>query len=373
MLQIKEVLSKKEFKAFVTFPFSLYKDSPYWVPPIIKEEMDSFNPEINPVFQQAEARFFLAYKGDRIAGRIAAIVNWEEVRNLGFSKMRFGWMDFEDDPEVSKALLNKVEEIGKAHNLRYLEGPMGFSNLDKVGVLTEGFDHIGSMITWYNYPYYQVHLQEFGMAVEKEFIESKFPFSNVHPVHFERIQKVIKERYSLRPLNFEKTSQILPWANEMFEVFNASYSRLASFVPISESQKEYFKKKYLTLIDPRYIKFVLDQNDHLVSFAIVMPSFSKALQKAQGKLFPTGFYHLLKARKNSKEVFFYLIGILPEYQKKGVTSIIFNEYYREFKERGIQMAYRTPELADNIDVHQIWKHFKPEVYKRRCTFRKNLN
>lgn len=373
MLQIKEARSKKELKAFVTFPFSLYKDSQYWVPPIIKDELDSFNPEINPVFEQAEARFFLAYKGNRIAGRIAAIVNRAEIRQLGLSKMRFGWMDFEDDPEVSAALLTKVVEIGKSHNLQYLEGPMGFSNLDKVGVLTEGFDHIGSMITWYNYPYYEKHLQDFGMTVEKEYIESKFPFSNVQPVHFERIQKVIRHRYGLRPLNFEKTSQILPWAHEMFEVFNASYSRLASFVPISESQKEYFKKKYLTLIDPRYVKFVVDKEDRLVSFAIVMPSFSRALQKAKGKLFPFGFYHLLKARKNSKEVFFYLIGILPEFQKKGVTSIIFNEYYREFSDRGIKMAYRTPELADNIDVHQIWKHFKPEVYKRRCTFRKALN
>ncbi|MGB5404426.1 GTP cyclohydrolase [Robiginitalea sp.] len=372
MVQIKEVRSKQELKSFVKYPFALYRDSPYWVPPIIKEELDSFNPELNPVFEQAEARFFLAFKGGRIAGRIAAIVNRVEIEKLGLSKMRFGWMDFEDDAEVSKALLGKVAEIGRSHGLDFMEGPMGFSNLDKVGVLTEGFDYLGSMITWYNYPYYKTHLEDFGMAVEKEFIESKFPFSNVKPVHFERIEKIIRERYQLRPLNFEKTSQILPWAHEMFEVFNASYSRLSSFVPVSESQKEYFKKKYLTLIDPRYVKFVVDQDNRLVSFAIVMPSFSKALQKAGGSLFPFGFYHLLKARKSSKEVFFYLIGILPEYQKKGVTSIIFNEYYREFTARGIKMAYRTPELADNVDVHQIWKHFKPEVYKRRCTFRKDL-
>ena len=211
------------------------------------------------------------------------------------------------------------------------------------------------------------------MTVEKEYIESKFPMSNVDPVNFVRVQKVIRKRYNLRPLNFKKTSEILPWADEMFEVFNTAYSRLASFVPVSEEQKEYFKKKYLTLIDPRYIKFVVDQDDRLISFSIVMPSFSRALQKARGSLFPTGFYHLLKARKQSKEVFFYLIGILPEYQKKGVTSIIFNEYYKEFDRRGIEMGYRTPELADNIDVHQIWKHFKPEIYKRRCTFRKSIN
>jgi GNAT superfamily N-acetyltransferase len=373
MLKLKEVQSKKELKAFVRFPFTLYRDSPFWVPPLLKDELDSLTPGKNPVFEQAEARFFLAWKDNRIVGRIPAIVNWVEVRSLGFSKMRFGWMDFEDDPEVSAALLNKVAEIGRAHNLEYMEGPMGFSNLDKVGVLTEGFDHIGSMITWYNFPYYRTHLEDFGMSVEKEFIESKFPMSNVDPVHFSRIQKIIRNRYGLKPLNFRKTSEILPWADEMFELFNASYSRLASFVPVSEAQKEYFKKKYLPLIDPNYVKFVVDEGNRLISFSIVMPSFSRALQKARGSLFPLGFYHLLKARKNSKEVFFYLIGILPEYQKKGVTSIIFNEYYREFSERGIQMGYRTPELVDNLDVHQIWKHFDPQVYKRRCTFRKELN
>jgi GNAT superfamily N-acetyltransferase len=372
MIQIREARSKKEMRDFVKFPFTLYKGSPYWVPPIIKDELDSLNPKINPVFKQAEARFFLAFREAKVVGRVAAIVNWTEVREKGLRKMRFGWMDFEDDPEVSRALLETVAEIGRSHKLDYMEGPMGFSNLDKVGVLTEGFDSVGSMVTWYNHPYYAEHLKKMGFEKEKEYIESRFPISNVDPRLFNRVQGVIRERYELRPLNFSKPSEIMPWVDEMFELFNQTYSRLSSFVPVSEVQKDYFKKKYISFINPEFIKFVVDRNDRLIAFAIVMPSFSKALQKARGRLFPTGILHLLRARKKSKDMLFYLIGILPEYQKKGVTSIIFHEYYHIFDKYGIKMGYRTPELADNKAVQQIWKHFNPEIYKRRCTFKKSL-
>lgn len=372
MIQIKEARTRREMKAFAKFPFSLYKGNPYWVPPILREELETFDPSENPVFQQAEARFFLAYREDRPVGRVAAIVNWTEVRELGYPKMRFGWMDFEDDLEISTALLGKVAEIGRSHGLQYMEGPMGFSNLDKVGVLTEGFDHIGSMITWYNYPYYADHFRALGFQTEKKFIESKFPVSEVDPDFFQRVQAVIRKRYGLRPLNPSSRSELLPRVDEMFELFNATYSRLPSFVPVSEAQKEYFKRKYLSIINPEYIKFIVDRDDRIISFAIVMPSFARALQKANGRLGPMGLYHLYRARKYSRDVLFYLIGISPEYQKKGVTSIIFNEYYRVFSRRRIQMGYRTPELEDNIDVQQIWKHFNPQVFKRRCTFRKAL-
>ena len=372
MVRIKEAQTRREKKAFVKFPFTLYKGSPYWVPPIIQEELDTFDPKKNPAFQQAEAKFYLAYREGRIVGRIAAMINWTEVRDLDQPKVRFGWMDFEDDSEVSAALLGAVSKLGHEYQLKYMEGPMGFTNLDKVGVLTEGFDHPGSMVTWYNYPYYADHLKELGLRVEKQFIESRFSVRDVDPISFQRIEAVIRKRYGLKPLNPRTTAELLPRVDEMFELFNTTYSRLSSFVPVSEGQKEYFKRKYISFINPEYIKFVVDREDRIIAFAIVMPSFSRALQKARGRLFPTGFYHLLKARRKSRDVLFYLIGIQPEYQKKGVTSIIFNEYYKVFRERGIEMGYRTPELAENIHVQQIWKHFNPEIYKRRCTFRKEL-
>lgn len=372
MVRIEEATTKAQLKKFVKFPFSLYKNNPYWVPPLIKEELETFDKTVNPVFKNADARFFLAYKDEKLAGRIVAIINWIEVKQQGLSKMRFGWFDFIDDPEVSAALLEKVEEIGKSHNLEFMEGPVGFSNLDKVGVLTEGFDHIGTMITWYNHPYYKDHLESLGFKKEKEYMENTFPASNADPKFFVKVQELIKKRYRLRGLSFTKTEDIMPWADKMFDLFNATYAKLSSFVPITDVQKEYFKKKYLSFINPEYIKFVVDEHDKLIAFAIVMPSYSRALQKANGKLWPFGWYHLLKAKKHSKDVIFYLIGIDPEYQNKGITAVIFNEYHHTFTAKKIEQCIRTPELEENVAIRQMWKHFNPRIHKRRRTYSKPL-
>lgn len=372
MVTLKEAVDKADLKQFVKFPFALYKGSPYWVPPIIKDELETFDRSKNPAFKNADAWFFLAYKDGKIVGRIVAIINRLETEQQKIPKIRFGWFDFIDDLEVSQALLNKVVEIGKKHQLEFMEGPVGFSNLDKVGVLTEGFDHIGTMITWYNHAYYVKHYEQSGFIKEKGYLENKFLASNADPALFVKLQAVVKKRYGLREINFTKTEEVLPMADQMFDLFNETYSNLSSFLPITEDQKAYFKKKYISFINPEYIKFIVDSADKLIAFAIVMPSYSKALQKANGKLFPFGIFHLLKTKKYSKDVIFYLIGIHPEYQSKGVTAIIFNEYYKTFNEKGIVNCIRTPELEDNIAIRQMWKHFDPKVYKRRCTYRKNL-
>ena len=372
MIEIRVAKTKKELKNFVTFPFSLYKNNQYWVPPIINDELESFDSTKNPAFQNAEAHFYLAYQNNEIVGRIAAIINWEEVNNQQKRKVRFGWFDAIDAIEVTKALLEKVYELGLKNNLEYAEGPMGFSNLDKVGVLTYGFDEIGTMITWYNYPYYARHFEDLGFTTEKEYLENKFPFENVKLEFFDKAQALIQRRYELRPLNFKKTSEVMPFVDKMFDLFNTSYANLSSFVAISDAQKDYFKKKYISFINPEYIKFVVDKNDNLVAFAIVMPSFSAALQKAKGKLFPFGFWHLLQARKNSKDVLFYLIGVHPDYHNKGVHAILFKEMHTTFTEKGIQNCIRTPELADNRAIQLLWKNFNPVIHCRRKTFRKNL-
>ncbi|TYA71831.1 GTP cyclohydrolase [Seonamhaeicola marinus] len=372
MITIKEVSNKKDLKAFVKFPFKLYKNSKYWTPPIISEELKTFDTNENPVFKDAEAKLFLAYKNNELVGRVAAIINWLEVKDQEQQKMRFGWFDFIDDLDVSQALLNKVEEIGKSHNLKFTEGPVGFSNLDKVGVITEGFECITTMVTWYNHPYYIKHYEAAGYTIEKGYAESRFDFSNVNPESFIKAQALIKRRYQIEALTFTKTEEVMPYVDKMFDLFNKTYAALASFVEITDIQKEYFKKKFISFVNPEYINFVLDKDKELIGFAIVMPSFAQALKKANGKLFPFGFTHLLKAKKQSKDVIFYLIGIHPDYQNKGVHAVIFNEYYKVFKAKGIETCYRTPELDDNIAIQQIWKHFKPEVYRRRKTLRKNL-
>ncbi|HLV15495.1 MAG TPA: hypothetical protein VKY41_09960 [Xanthomarina sp.] len=372
MITLKEVKNKKELKQFVTFPFQLYKNSKYWVPPIISDEIATLSSDKNPAFLHADAHFFLAYKNGEIVGRVAAILNWTEINTQHVKKMRFGWFDTIDDISVSKALLDKVTEIGKSNNLDFVEGPVGFSNLDKNGALTFGFDHIGTMATWYNHPYYITHFEELGYLPEKEYIESKFPFGTIPVDRFTRVNEIITKRFKLRPSKFTKTKEIVPHIDSMFELFNKSYAKLSTFVPVSDEQKEYFKEKFINFINPEYIKFVFDENDNMVAFSIVLPSFSEALQEVNGKLFPFGFLKLLKAKKNSKTVLFYLIGVEPHYQNKGVTAIIFNEFYSTFKKNKIETCIRLPELVDNLASQQIWKDFDCEIIKRRKTFRKEL-
>lgn len=372
-ISIHEVISKKDFKEFVKFQIQLYKGNPYFVPPIIADEVSNFDASVNPVFEIASARLFMAKKNGKLAGRIAAIINSYEVEKQNIKKMRFGWYDTIDDLEVSKKLLEKVEEIGKENKLEYIEGPVGFNNLDKTGVLTEGFDHLGTMITWYHNPYQKEHLEQLGFIKEKEYLENKFLFKNVDQKYYRRIGAIIKKRFGLESKTFTKTKDILPYVDEMFELFSKTYSRLSSYVPISDAQIAYFKKKYISFINPEYINFVVDQNDNLVAFGIVMPSYSKALQKAKGKLFPFGIFHILNARKNSKDVTFYLIGVHPDYQNKGITAIIFDDFTKAFEKKGIQTCIRTPELEENEAIRKIWENFKPVTHKRRRTYKKLMS
>ena len=315
MIDIIKISNNSELKEFVMFPFKLYKGSKYWVPPIIEQEMNSFNKDLNPNLKNAEVELYVASKNDEIVGRIAVIINWYEVKEQKTSKIRFGWFDFIDDFEVSKVLLDKVIEIGKANNLEYMEGPMGFSNLDKVGVLTSGFDVISTMITNYNYDYFKRHYEKHGLKVEKTFHEKTFLFEDIDTEYYEKMSRIVKTRNNLKEVNFYSTKKVMSRANEMFDLFNKSYAKLSSFVKINEEQKEYMKEKFLSFVNPEYIKFVENENKEIVAFAIIMPSFAKALQKMNGKLFPFGFLNLLWAKKFNKDVTLYLIGIDPNYQK----------------------------------------------------------
>lgn len=372
MISIREVSDKKGLKTFVKFPFSIYKNNPYWVPPIISEEVKSFDPSLNPVFEHAQAFFLLAYHNNKVVGRVVAIINEKEVNEQGIRKMRFGWMDFIDDLDVSKALFDKVIEIGKENDLDFVEGPVGFSNLDKVGLMTEGFDHLSTMISWYNHSYYLRHYTNYGFEPDKRLIDTHFFLRNIEIQKYQRFAKLVKERYELKALNFTSSEQIMPYVDEMFDLFNKSYAKLSTFVPISQKQITYYKEKFISFINPEFIKFVVDKDGKLVTFSVTMPSFAEALQKANGKLFPFGFYHLLKAKKSPVGAVFFLIGVAPEYQKKGVTAIVFEEFYRTFDELGLQKMVITPELEDNKDIQLIWRNFKPVTHARRATMRMDL-
>lgn len=372
MITVKEVTSKKEVKEFVLFQFEIFKGNPYWVPPLISEELETFDKTKNPNLKNCDIKLFLAYKNNKIVGKVAAIINWDEVNLLGKKKTRFGWFDVIDDAEVTKALLNKVTDFGKEKGMNHIEGPLGFSNLDKVGCLTEGFDQLSTMISWYSQPYYKEHFKQLGLQVEKEYQESIFSMLDVDIAPYLRASEMIKRRYNLKTLSFNSSKEIMPYVDDMFALFNATYNKLESFVAVNQEQIEHIKKKHISFINPEYIKFILDENNKMIAFIIVMPSFARALQKANGKLFPFGWWHLLQAKKHSKEVVFYLIGILPEYQNKGVTAVIFDEFYKVFKPKNITTCIRTPELEENHAMHNLWKNFNPVINKRRCTFKKDI-
>ena len=369
---IKELTTKKELTEFVKFPLSLYKNNPYWVPPLISDEVASFDKTKNPVFDNAEAFFYGAYneKG-KMVGRVVAIINQLDLKQ-NIKKVRFGWLDMIDDIQVTQVLLDKVAEKAREYQLEYMEGPIGFSNMDKVGLLTEGYDHLSNMMTWYNYPYYNRHLEQLGFNKEKGFVEMEFLVKNSKPEIFKKTAEAIKKRYGVKFIDTPTTKEVLKHVDAMFDLYNETYSKLASYVPISERQREYFKQKYIPFINPEYIRFIEDKDGKLICFAIVMPSFSKALQKAKGKLFPWGWWYLLQSKRHHDTVEFYLIGVAPEYQSKGIPALLFDYYYDIFTRNGVTHCVITPELEENIAIQQLWKSFDPVIFARRATFKKQV-
>ena len=375
MISIKKVTSEDDFKDFVKFPNKLYKNSKYWVSPIINEELETMKKKKNPVFNNAEAEFFIALKNNEIVGRIAAIVNWIEIKEQKKNKVRFGWYDVIDDLEVSKRLIDTVIKFGKKRNLSYIEGPVGFSNMDKAGLLTYGFEELNTMITWYHNPYQKEHLEKIGMKKQAEWVEYRIQISSEKeaPEKVKKFSNLIMKRYQLRPLNFLKTKEILPYIDEMFDLLNKTYNNLQSFVPIQKYQIEHYKERYLRYIHPDFIKSVVDKNGKLIAFAITMPSFSRALKKMNGKLFPFGFLRILMAQKFNSRASLYLIGVHPDYQNKGVTAILFNDLQTMFNRRGIKEVETNPELIENKSIQAFWKNYKNELHKKRCTYRKDIN
>tara|TARA_Y100000004_G_scaffold71312_1_gene80216 strand:- start:201 stop:1388 length:1188 start_codon:yes stop_codon:yes gene_type:complete len=370
MIEIIEVKKKSELKAFVDFQFKLYEKSPFWVPPIKNEELFFLNKETNPAFKTSDVSLFLAYRGKKIVGRVAAIVNWIEVNKLKKNKVRFGWFDVVDDFEVSKVLIEKVKEFGKSRKMDFIEGPVGFSNMDKAGMLVMGYDKMNTIITNYNYPYYPAHMEKLKMKKLAQWIEFeiKIPDFKNSPEKVRKFGKLIIEKYNLKVLHFKKNTEIEPYVNEMFQLIEKTYSNLQTFVPIQKYQINYYKEKYLKYAHPEYIKCVSDQSNKLIGFVIIMPSFTKALKRANGKLLPFGIFHLLKAKYFNNRASFYLIGVDPEYQNKGVIAILINEIQKLFNKKGITDVETNPELEENTSIHQLWKNYKHNLHKKRATF-----
>lgn len=372
MIEIKEVMSKAEMKQFIELPFKIYKDSPYWVPPMKKAEMESFDPS-NAIFKSVTAKYFIALRAGEVVGRIIASINWTEVNDLGKAKVRFGWLEYMEDIDILRALMTRVEAFGQENNLSYLEGPMGFSNMDKAGMLTEGFEELATMIGIYNPSYYPQHLAQLGYAVEAEWLEYTIDIENLAPVaQMDKFARIIEERYQVKTMDFKSMKEMLPYVDEMFALLNKTYADLQSFVPIEPFQIEHYKNKYLQFLHPDFISCIQDKEGKMIAFSITMPSFSKAFQKAKGKLLPFGWWHLHKALQKNNHIEFYLIGIDPYYQNKGIYALTFRDLYQRFMKRGILTLETNPVLEENLKAQQLWKHYSPRVHKRRKTFRKDI-
>ena len=368
-------IQKEIIMRFFLFHLHYIKIAPQWVPPITKEEKAIFNPTSNPVFENAEAKLFLVKKGKQVVGRMAAMINWIEVKEQGKTKVRFGWYDTIDDVEVSRLLLDAVYDWGKQNRLTYLEGPMGFSNMDKAGLLIQGYEYMNTMITWYHYPYQKQHLETLGLVKQAEWVEFKIKIFKAEdaPEKVKKYADLIAKRYQLNSLEFSSRKELTPYVDKMFDLLNKTYDKLQSFVPIQPYQIAHYKKKYFSYIHPRFIKCVTDQSGNLIAFAITMPSFSKALKKANGSLYPFGFLHILRALKKNDRASFYLIGIDPAYQNKGVTAILFDAIQKMFNDQGITDVETNPELEENSAIQLMWKNYEHELHKRRRTYKKAIS
>ncbi len=367
-IKVKQVLNSSDLELFIKFPMELYKGNPYYVPPLINEEKSIWVKEENPALQYSEAAQFLAYKGKNIVGRIAVMINHKEEKELGIRKVRFGWLDFIDDIEVSKSLINTAIEYAKSKGISKIEGPMGFTNLDKAGMLTKGFDKLATMIGIYNFDYYPKHMEQLGLVKEKEWVEFEINFPDTLPDKVEKFSNLIAEKYELELVKFKSKKDILPLVEPMFKLLDDTYKHLSTYTPITQEQIKHYKEKYFKFIDKDYIVCIKDKYGSLISFAITMPSYSKALQKAKGKLFPFGWWHLLNAGKKNDRANFYLIGIHPQYQKRGITAIIFKEIYETFKKKGVKFLETNPELEENASIQALWQDYHPTNHKRRRTY-----
>jgi len=370
MVSIHEVISKKELKQFVKFPFKLFAGCKYWIPPLIKGEMDSLRKDVNPAFDYCDAKYWLAYKDGKIAGRIAGILNRRSIEKWKQRLIRIGWIDFVDDMEVSGALFGAVENWAREQGMDGTHGPLGFTDMDYEGLLVEGFDKLPTMNNIYNYPYYVDHFEKHGYMKVEDWIQYKFNASQPIPDKVQRINALIMEKYNLRVLQFASSREILPRAKEVFEVLNAAFTNLYGFVSLTDREIDHYVKQYFSFIDPEYVCFIADASDKIIGFGISIPSLSKALQKAKGRLFPFGFIHLLMALRKNDTVDLYLNGVLPEWQNKGVHSLYHSEMHKAYFRNNIKTAISSPQLESNFNAISAWKSYEKELYIRRRCYRK---
>ena len=371
---IKEVTTKKELKKFVKFKIDLYKGNPYHVPGLIFDEIMTLSKDKNPAFEVADAICFLAYRDNKIVGRIAGIIHHRCNEKWNQQNARFGFVDFIDDAEVVDKLFDAVENWAREKGMKALHGPLGFTDLDHEGLLIKGYDQLGTMAALHNYPYYANHIERLGFQKDLDWYEFKIFIPREVPEKHLRIAEIVKKKYGLRVHKFKKRKEIWPYAQRIFETLNQAYSVLYGFSALTPKQIDYYVKMYIPMLRLDLVTLIIrEADDAVVGFGITLPSLSKAMQKARGRLFPFGFIHLLKALNSKCDIVdLYLIGVLPEYRNKGVNALLFTDLIPIFNKLGAIYAESNPELETNSAVQSQWDYFKVEHHKTRRAYSKPL-
>ena len=372
---IKPVSTGKEMSTFVRFGNRLYKGNKYYVPSMPMDDLNTLNPKKNGAFDFSEAQCFLAYKDGEVVGRVAAIINHKANESWGVKQVRFGWIDFIDDLEVSAALLDAVETFGRERGMTQIVGPLGFTDFDPEGMLVEGFDRLSTMALIYNYPYYPEHMKKHGYYKETGWVEYRITLPEQMPEKHVKYAEIIKKRYNLKIRKLTR-SQIRKerYGHKLFQLINDTYCVLYGYSLLSEKQIDQYVDMYLSIVDTKMLTFVENEQGELVAAGISIPSLSEALQKCNGEIFPFGWWHLLKAMywKKPDTLDLLLIGIRPDYQNKGLNSLLFVDLFDNYKKLGFKYAETNANLETNIKVQAMWDPFEKELHKRRWVFGKEL-
>ena len=371
---IKKVSSSSELKKFIRFNYELYKENPFSVPDLYDDMLNTFSRDKNAAFEFCEADYFLAYKDNKLVGRVAAIMNNRANETWNKKEVRFGWIDFIDDAEVSDALLKTVEAWGKERGATEIVGPLGFTDFDAEGMLVEGFDQLSTMSTIYNYPYYPEHMAKHGYEKDADWVEFKIYIPDAIPDKHKRISEIIMRKYGLKIVKCT-SKDIKKYGQAIFDLMNEAYSQLYGYSALSPRQIKQYIKMFLPILDLRMVTLVVDSEDQVIAAGISMPSLSEALQKAKGRLLPFGWYHLLKViflKKYPKVLDLLLVAVKPEYQNKGVNALLFYDLIPVYQKIGFEYAESNPELELNDKVQAQWEYFKTEQHKRRRCFKKNI-